>query len=88
MRVTLSPPSPERPLYPDNTIHWSNTDVMLGHRRRRFLNTQYSNVIFDFNCFPEMSTGSPTRHPSFSETGHKHLIGSKSLVYVSFQCVF
>ena len=35
MRVTLSIPAPETP---DNTIHWPNADVMLGHRLRRWAN--------------------------------------------------
>ena len=35
MRVTLSIPAPETP---DNTIHWPNADVILGHRLRRWVN--------------------------------------------------
>ena len=35
MRVTLSIPAPETP---NNTIHWSNADAMLGHCLRRWAN--------------------------------------------------
>ena len=35
MMMTLLIPAPETP---DNTIHWSNSDVMLGHRLRRWAN--------------------------------------------------
>ena len=35
LRVTLSIPAPE---IPDNTIHWPNADVMLGHRLRSWAN--------------------------------------------------
>ena len=35
MLVTLPIPEPETP---DNTIHWPNADVMLGHRLRRWAN--------------------------------------------------
>ena len=35
MWVTLSNPAPETP---DNTIHWPNDDVMLGHCLRRWAN--------------------------------------------------
>ena len=35
MRVTLSIPAPETP---DNTIHWPNAIVMLGHHLRRWGN--------------------------------------------------
>ena len=35
MRVTLSIPAPETP---DNTMHWPNADVMLGHHLRRWAN--------------------------------------------------
>ena len=35
MRVTLPIPGPETP---DNTIHWHNADVMLGHCLRRWAN--------------------------------------------------
>ena len=54
MRVTLSIPAPETP---DNTIHWTNTDVMLGHRLRRWANIiptktlQALLTIFNRECF-------------------------------------
>ena len=35
MRVMFSIPAPETP---DNTIHWPNAYVMLGHRLRRWVN--------------------------------------------------
>ena len=35
MRVTLSILAPE---IPDNTMHWPNTDVMLGHCPQRWAN--------------------------------------------------
>ena len=35
MRVTISIPAPETP---ENTIHWPNANVMLGHRLRRWAN--------------------------------------------------
>ena len=35
MRVTLPIPVPETP---DNTMHWPNADIMLGHGLRRWAN--------------------------------------------------
>ena len=35
IRVTLSPPKGH---YPDNTIHWVNFEIMLGHRLQRWAN--------------------------------------------------
>ena len=35
IRVTLSPPKGH---YPDNTIHWVNYEIMVGHRLRRWAN--------------------------------------------------
>ena len=42
MRVRLSIPASETP---DNTIHWLNADVMLGHRLRRWANIILTNTI-------------------------------------------
>ena len=38
MRVTLSTSRRQKSHYPDNTLPWPNTDVMLGHRLWRWAN--------------------------------------------------
>ena len=38
MRVTHFSSRRQKNHYPDNTIHWTNADVMMGHRVRRFAN--------------------------------------------------
>ena len=48
MRVTLSVPAPETL---DNTIHWPNAAVMLGHRLRSWANIISTKALLYFNHY-------------------------------------